>query len=97
MEAFESKMRRATDLKNAKQRQMQQSAQQLHSQGDAKLMMRQEQEQSTWMNDFEKNVLRRAEIEKRKKKKQKELLANNIYNIGEKLTKKAENKRRLED
>ena len=42
------------------------------------------------MDDFEKNVLRRAEIEKRKKKRQKELVAMNNYNIDAKLTKKAE-------
>ena len=42
------------------------------------------------MDDFEKNVLRRAEIEKRKKKRQKELVATNNYNRDEKLTKKAE-------
>lgn len=50
-----------------------------------------------WMSEFEKNTLRRVEMEKRKKKRQKETQEMNCYAIQEKLDKKEQIKRRLED
>ena len=42
-------------------------------------MQRQEQEKMDWMSEFERNTLRRAEIEKRKKKKEKDALEDNEF------------------
>ena len=49
------------------------------------------------MSEFEKNTLRRAEIEKRRKKKEKEAHEDGEYTIQKKLDKKVEVQRRLED
>jgi len=51
----------------------------------------------TWMSEFEKNTLRRVEMEKRKKKRQIEAQEINNYAIQEKLDKKEQIRRRLED
>ena len=97
MEAYESKMRRAQELKTMKQKQLQQSAQSLTKHVDERLHQRQEQQQMTWMSEFEKNTLRRVEMEKRKKKRQIEAQEINNYAIQEKLDKKEQIRRRLED
>ena len=60
-------------------------------------MAKQEQEKNAWISEFEKNTLRRAEIEKRRKKKEKEALEDNEYSMQKKMDKKQEIQRRLED
>ena len=49
------------------------------------------------MSEFERNTLRRAEIEKRRKKKEKEAHEDNEFSMQKKMEKKTEVQRRLED
>lgn len=57
---------------------------------------RQEKEQSDWMVEFEKNVLKRSQAEKRKKLKEKEMKAESLFFMDQKQRKRSELQARLE-
>ena len=50
-----------------------------------------------WMSEFERNTLKRAEIENRRKKCEKSSKQDLDFKIQDSMTKKAEIQRRLED
>ena len=81
MQAYESKMKRAADKKLAKQKVMQQSAHSLSSKVDDKMILRQQKEQDVFMEEFRRNILKRTEMEKRKKKRAEENMADMEYNM----------------
>ena len=70
MEAYESKMRRAEILKKRQLSEMQQHAHSLTNTVDEKIYIRNEKEQHDWATQFEKNTLKRVEMEKRRKAKE---------------------------
>lgn len=74
-------MKRAADKKLAKQKVMQQSAHSLSSKVDDKMILRQQKEQDVFMEEFRRNILKRTEMEKRKKKRAEENMADMEYNM----------------
>lgn len=79
IEAYDHKMRKAQELKNLKQKLLQQSAHNLNN--DNKVQQKVDKEQTSYMNEFQRNVLKRAEVEKRKKKKDYQKQLENDYAI----------------
>ena len=75
---------------------MQQSAQSLTQNVSQKLQFRSEKEETDYMDLYTKNILKRTEAEKRKKKIEEDRLLDQEYMIEEKRNKKAMIKERLE-
>ena len=96
MLAFELKMKRAADKKQEKQRQRQQSAHNSLSKVSSTVSRRKKLLEDTYQTQFEKNVLKRTEQEKRQKKRAQEKRIDLEYTKSERVEKERALKKRLE-
>ena len=77
-------MKRAADIKDAKTRQLMQQASSQTKIVESKQELRLQKQQDAFIKEFERNVVKRTEIEKRRKKRQEEKQADVEYTAQEK-------------
>ena len=87
MQALESRMKRAAEQKLQKKRQIVSLAKSLTSKVNECLDRKLKKESDTYLQEFQKNVLKRTELEKRIKKRDEEKLAEREYQSHTKMEK----------